>query len=185
MHVFRLYCPIAKVKYTLTCRCCVTARTSPSHSSAEVISSPFHSKQILTGGFIIKAIISILVFLACIVLLIAISTAAFVAAGYLLFLILPVTVFQSSVLCICATFVFAFIISAVTIVKQISDRQEYTYEDEDEYEDEYEDEDVEKEKNTFDNVSHRSFTVVNKKKVGRNEPCPCGSGKKYKHCCGK
>ena len=23
------------------------------------------------------------------------------------------------------------------------------------------------------------------KKVGRNEPCPCGSGKKYKQCCGK
>ena len=22
-------------------------------------------------------------------------------------------------------------------------------------------------------------------KVGRNEPCPCGSGKKYKKCCGK
>ena len=21
------------------------------------------------------------------------------------------------------------------------------------------------------------------KKTGRNEPCPCGSGKKYKHCC--
>ena len=21
--------------------------------------------------------------------------------------------------------------------------------------------------------------------VGRNEPCPCGSGKKYKQCCGK
>ena len=27
--------------------------------------------------------------------------------------------------------------------------------------------------------------VVNKNtKVGRNDPCPCGSGKKYKHCCG-
>jgi preprotein translocase subunit SecA len=26
--------------------------------------------------------------------------------------------------------------------------------------------------------------VVKKKKVGRNEPCPCGSGKKYKKCCG-
>jgi len=24
-----------------------------------------------------------------------------------------------------------------------------------------------------------------KKKVGRNDPCPCGSGLKYKHCCGK
>ena len=29
-------------------------------------------------------------------------------------------------------------------------------------------------------------TVVNKgPQVGRNEPCPCGSGKKYKNCCGK
>jgi len=26
---------------------------------------------------------------------------------------------------------------------------------------------------------------VKGKKVGRNEPCPCGSGKKYKHCCGR
>ena len=23
------------------------------------------------------------------------------------------------------------------------------------------------------------------KKIGRNDPCPCGSGKKYKRCCGK
>ncbi len=23
------------------------------------------------------------------------------------------------------------------------------------------------------------------KKVGRNDPCPCGSGKKYKNCCGR
>ena len=22
-------------------------------------------------------------------------------------------------------------------------------------------------------------------KIGRNDPCPCGSGKKYKHCCGR
>ena len=28
-------------------------------------------------------------------------------------------------------------------------------------------------------------TVPAGKKVGRNEPCPCGSGKKYKHCCGR
>ncbi|MEA5074238.1 MAG: preprotein translocase subunit SecA [Eubacterium aggregans] len=26
--------------------------------------------------------------------------------------------------------------------------------------------------------------TVHKKKIGRNEPCPCGSGKKYKNCCG-
>lgn len=29
-----------------------------------------------------------------------------------------------------------------------------------------------------------SRTVVKEKKVGRNDPCPCGSGKKYKKCCG-
>lgn len=31
----------------------------------------------------------------------------------------------------------------------------------------------------------KSGTVVKEKKVGRNDPCPCGSGKKYKYCCGK
>ncbi|WP_432662717.1 preprotein translocase subunit SecA [Wukongibacter baidiensis] len=38
-----------------------------------------------------------------------------------------------------------------------------------------------------DGVANRKpKTVVRKeKKVGRNEPCPCGSGKKYKKCCGK
>jgi uncharacterized protein YecA (UPF0149 family) len=28
-------------------------------------------------------------------------------------------------------------------------------------------------------------TVQRKEKVGRNTPCPCGSGKKYKKCCGR
>lgn len=31
----------------------------------------------------------------------------------------------------------------------------------------------------------KSGTVVVGKKIGRNDPCPCGSGKKYKKCCGK
>ncbi len=30
-----------------------------------------------------------------------------------------------------------------------------------------------------------AHTVRNTVKVGRNDPCPCGSGKKYKFCCGK
>ena len=32
---------------------------------------------------------------------------------------------------------------------------------------------------------NRSRIVVKEDKVGRNDPCPCGSGKKYKKCCGK
>ena len=31
----------------------------------------------------------------------------------------------------------------------------------------------------------KSGTVHVGKKVGRNDPCPCGSGKKYKYCCGR
>lgn len=31
----------------------------------------------------------------------------------------------------------------------------------------------------------KANTVVKGKKVGRNDPCPCGSGKKYKFCCGR
>ena len=29
-----------------------------------------------------------------------------------------------------------------------------------------------------------SRTIVKGDKIGRNDPCPCGSGKKYKKCCG-
>ncbi len=31
----------------------------------------------------------------------------------------------------------------------------------------------------------RMDTIVKPKKIGRNDPCPCGSGKKYKFCCGR
>ncbi|NMA86956.1 MAG: hypothetical protein GX968_06495, partial [Tissierellia bacterium] len=30
-----------------------------------------------------------------------------------------------------------------------------------------------------------SKPVVKKERVGRNDPCPCGSGEKYKKCCGR
>ena len=37
-----------------------------------------------------------------------------------------------------------------------------------------------------DNAGEKKKPYVRKtKKVGRNDPCPCGSGKKYKNCCGK
>ncbi|MCD7867326.1 MAG: SEC-C domain-containing protein [Clostridiales bacterium] len=31
----------------------------------------------------------------------------------------------------------------------------------------------------------KSGTIVKPHKIGRNDPCPCGSGKKYKFCCGR
>ena len=35
------------------------------------------------------------------------------------------------------------------------------------------------------NHSEQEDDVVVEKKIARNDPCPCGSGKKYKQCCGK
>ena len=47
--------------------------------------------------------------------------------------------------------------------------------------------------NIFDEETRKVFykeqrsstTIVKGEKIGRNDPCPCGSGKKYKKCCGK
>jgi preprotein translocase subunit SecA len=36
-----------------------------------------------------------------------------------------------------------------------------------------------------DDGSDKKRPVKKGEKIGRNDPCPCGSGKKYKKCCGK
>ena len=40
-------------------------------------------------------------------------------------------------------------------------------------------------KTSGDGTDTANKTVRKGKKVGRNDPCPCGSGKKYKKCCGR
>jgi SEC-C motif-containing protein len=38
----------------------------------------------------------------------------------------------------------------------------------------------------YDEGNVTPITVIRSSpKIGRNDPCPCGSGKKYKHCCNK
>ena len=44
---------------------------------------------------------------------------------------------------------------------------------------------VEERKNIADKWRKSRTFVRAEKKIGRNDPCPCGSGKKYKNCCGK
>jgi hypothetical protein len=36
----------------------------------------------------------------------------------------------------------------------------------------------------LDEIIGAGTPVTTQPKVGRNAPCPCGSGKKFKHCCG-
>ena len=44
--------------------------------------------------------------------------------------------------------------------------------------------DAETKKNLYKEAKKMN-TIVKGKKIGRNDPCPCGSGKKYKYCCGR
>ena len=44
---------------------------------------------------------------------------------------------------------------------------------------------VSKKQITNDNDDTKARTPKKSEKIGRNAPCPCGSGKKYKNCCGK
>ena len=43
----------------------------------------------------------------------------------------------------------------------------------------------EEKRNEIQKAYKESKIVRNAEKVGRNDLCPCGSGKKYKKCCGK
>ena len=43
----------------------------------------------------------------------------------------------------------------------------------------------EEELKKFYKEQKESTTIRKLKKIGRNDPCPCGSGKKYKKCCGR
>ena len=38
---------------------------------------------------------------------------------------------------------------------------------------------------TSESQAHSTTVVRSAPKIGRNDPCPCGSGKKYKNCCGR
>jgi len=44
---------------------------------------------------------------------------------------------------------------------------------------------VENTPNQMQAISEDRGSGASKEEIGRNDPCPCGSGKKYKHCCGK
>jgi len=37
----------------------------------------------------------------------------------------------------------------------------------------------------LDLIGKQDFDELKTMKAGRNDPCPCGSGKKYKYCCGR
>lgn len=115
---------------------------------------------------------AILLVLVLTLALTVLGSALFIGFGALLTLWLPLSLFQASCLAIGAAFTLAVIVLALTsIVSFIADHPPYN--------DDLDDWDI-----FDDDDAPPTVPEPDKPKVGRNAPCPCGSGKKYKHCCG-
>ena len=144
-----------------------------------------------------RNLIALLLVLLSLALAAIVSTCLFLGVGYVLSIILPLSLFQSVVLAIGSSFVFAFSIAAVSLGTQIyrhglflsSEDPHVEFDEDDEdyfYDEDEEDEDNEGEEYDEDgresvlNPRRVAETAV---KIGRNAPCPCGSGLKYKRCC--
>ncbi len=120
----------------------------------------------------------IIIFLALIVAMIAI-----IGMGYLLAMIFPLTLFQAATISMGTTLVIAIAGVGIALCMYLGGITRFLkegYEEDDEAYDEFDDE-MEENLHRFD----KGIQIVNPVKTGRNTPCPCGSGKKYKLCCGK
>lgn len=95
------------------------------------------------------------------------ALALFLGLGALLAFILPLSLFQASALVIgtsiAASILLFMIAYVIKITREFSEWDEYPMDD-----DEEDDEPI----------------IIPKSHIPRNAPCSCGSGKKYKHCCG-
>jgi len=112
----------------------------------------------------------VLVLLATLALTV-LGAALFIGVGALLSQWLPLSLFQASALAIGAALAIALVIHVVTAMMHL--QFDHTIADDDF--------DWEPEE---DAGSDTPRTTPNVPKVGRNEICPCGSGKKFKNCCG-
>ena len=131
--------------------------------------------------------VAIMIFLLLLALLLValVSTCIFIGIGYVLSCILPLSLFQGALLSVGASFVVVFSISAIAIVIQIAWHRELDYID-DEFDEDSEDEfDGDDYDDDIEDLHNKHHVVENTVKIGRNSLCHCGSGLKYKRCCGK
>ena len=144
----------------------------------------------MKGTLIVKSLTTFLIVFFIILLVMVISTGIFIGLGCLVSSLFPLTLFQSSLLIMGAVFVLGFSILVFFISSHYAELKEMNY-----YGDDYDDENDDDEYDDFDDDYDEEDEVINtfkkqppftsEKKIGRNELCPCGSGKKYKNCCGK
>lgn len=124
----------------------------------------------------------ILILLAAAVAIFLLSL-GFVGMGWLLSRILPLGLFEASVIALLSGLGLAYVISQIASTRSA---YEEDWEDEEDWDEEWEEDEYE-EPISFPQWRRRGEVQksTDVPVVGRNDPCPCGSGKKYKYCHGK
>lgn len=121
------------------------------------------------------AFTALLIFLFITAVVMGLGTVLVVGFGVLLARWLPISIFQASILAIGSTITFVvlvFISATLMNPKHVHELDNELYDDDD---DDFD--------SGFTDTLH-SFQKPDLSKVGRNDYCPCGSGKKFKNCCG-
>lgn len=133
-------------------------------------------------------LLAILILLAVAIAIFLLSL-GFVGMGWLLSRILPLSLFEASVIALLSGFSLAYVVSQIVLSTKPTyegweDEEDWDEEDWDEEweEDEYEEPIPFPQWRRRGGEAQKSTDVP---VVGRNDPCPCGSGKKYKYCHGK
>ena len=111
-------------------------------------------------------------------------SAAMLLVGRLLGLLFPITTFQGALITTLVALgaVLAFLLGYLGRIGEDISRSLACLQEEDE-----EDEEDEKDEEDEEDEEYPPLRLApyrrDGKQVSRNAPCPCGSGKKYKHCC--
>ena len=116
-------------------------------------------------------------------LVLALGMAVVLGFGALLAHLLPLSLYQASLLAVFTALVLVFIGFVMTLVARFPPGLSADMDDDDWEDEEDEDEDDWGPDNGKPLILQPALGRE-EPKAGRNSPCPCGSGKKYKNCCG-
>lgn len=129
-------------------------------------------------GILILLVVAVAIFLLSL---------GFVGIGWLLSRILPLSLFEASVIAVFSGLGLAYVVGQMVSIPTGS-----TYDEDWEDEEDWDEEDWDEEWEEDEYEEPISFPQWRRREksadvpvVGRNDPCPCGSGKKYKYCHGR
>lgn len=141
----------------------------------------------MTSKDVMWRLLGVVLVVVPVALLAVLGTVLFVALGALLAWLSPLTLFESVCVSIGSALVMMLGLYVVKSgeARQVKDADFDDDGDSEDWLDEDEDGDEYGERVEADGTPHFAASASPRPpKISRNAPCPCGSGKKYKKCCG-